>query len=73
MSEWFSEWEQILRYDGYRTYVSFRCPHCSGSGISPYVDVYGKQTRCECCSGHGHLRGKEKQYESRKKMFAAMV
>lgn len=46
-------WLPVMRFDGTRTYTAYRCPHCKGSGESPYFDLSGSKVACECCRGLG--------------------
>lgn len=51
--EYYLTWEPVLRFNGRRTYTAYMCPHCKGSGDSPYHDEFGNIILCECCGGDG--------------------
>lgn len=51
-----SSWEQIMRYDGQKIYITYKCPTCNGTGLSPYVDANYNPIPCECCHGKGYER-----------------
>lgn len=51
------EWVPTARLVDGSVRTVLRCPYCGGDGLSPYHDVDGSRSKCECCYGRGWREG----------------